>query len=99
METDTKPSSRACERESAASAEQGANWTADQIRSAIEAEREATFDLLTEVLVRVKKDMIPEVVATLPALRARSDRRRPPPGRPAPPRGRAQRGSSNAQTV
>ena len=69
METDTKPSSRACERESAASAEQGANWTADQIRSAIEAEREATFDLLTEVLVRVKKDMIPEVVATLPALR------------------------------
>jgi len=75
METDTKPSSRACERESAASAEQGANWTADQIRSAIEAEREATFDLLTEVLVRVKKDMIPEVVATLPALRARSDRR------------------------
>ena len=69
METDTKPSSRAYERESAASAEQWANWTADQIRRAIESEREATFDLLTEVLVRVKKDMIPEVVATLPALR------------------------------
>jgi hypothetical protein len=72
METDlrdSEPSSRAVERETARSAEQWANWTTDQIRSAIEAEREQTFDLLTEVLVRIKKDMIPEVVATLPALR------------------------------
>jgi hypothetical protein len=72
METDIKysePSSRVVEREKLASAEQWANWTTDQIRSAIEAEREQTFDLLTEVLVRIKKDMIPEVVATLPALR------------------------------
>jgi hypothetical protein len=72
METDlrySEPSSPAVERERLASAEQWANWTTDQIRSAIEAEREQTFDLLTEVLVRIKKDMIPEVVATLPALR------------------------------
>jgi hypothetical protein len=72
METDiqySEPSSRARERESAASAEQWSNWTTDQIRSAVEAERERTFELLTELLVRVKKDMIPEVVATLPALR------------------------------
>jgi hypothetical protein len=72
METDlrhSEPSSRAVEREQLASAEQWSNWTTDQIRSAIEAEREQTFDLLTEVLVRIKKDMIPEVVATLPALR------------------------------
>ena len=72
METDIKysePSSRACERESAASAAQWSNWTTNQIRSAIEAERERTFELLAEVLVRIKKDMIPEVVATLPALR------------------------------
>ena len=50
METDIKysePSSRACERETAASAEQWAIWTANQIRSAVEAERERTFDLLT----------------------------------------------------
>jgi hypothetical protein len=72
METDlrySEPSSRAVERERLANAEQWADWTTDQIRSAIEAEREQTFDLLTEVLVRIKKDMIPEVVATLPALR------------------------------
>jgi hypothetical protein len=72
METDrrySEPSSRALERENLPSAEQWASWTTDQIRSAIETEREQTFDLLTEVLVRIKKDMIPEVVATLPALR------------------------------
>jgi hypothetical protein len=72
METDIKysePSSRARERETAASAEQWSNWTTNQIRSAIEAEREWTLELLTEVLVRIKKDMIPEVVATLPGLR------------------------------
>jgi hypothetical protein len=72
METDlrySEPSSRAVEREKPASAEQWANWTTDQIRSAIEAEREQTFDLLTEMLVRIRKDMIPEIVATLPALR------------------------------
>jgi hypothetical protein len=45
------------------------DWTTDQIRSAIEAEREQAFELMTELLVRIKKDMIPEVVATLPALR------------------------------
>jgi hypothetical protein len=72
METDlrySEPSSRAVEREKLASAEQWSNWTTDQIRSAVEAERERTFELLTELLVRIKKDMIPEVVATLPALR------------------------------
>ena len=70
METDlrySEPSSRTFEREMTASAEQWASWTTDQIR-AIEAEREQTFDLLTEVLVRIKNDMIPEVAATLPAL-------------------------------
>jgi hypothetical protein len=72
MESDIRcnePSSPAFERETAASAEQWANWTTNQIRSAVEAERERTFELLTEVLVRIQKDMIPEVVATLPALR------------------------------
>ena len=72
MENDIRynePSSPAFERETAASAEQWANWTENQIHSAIEAERERTFELLTEVLVRIQKDMIPEVVATLPALR------------------------------
>jgi hypothetical protein len=72
METEisySESSSPAFQHETAASAEQWSNWTTNQIRSAIEAEREQTFDLLTEVLVRVKKDMIPEVVATLPALR------------------------------
>jgi hypothetical protein len=53
METDirhTEPSSWAFEREKLASAEQWANWTTDQIRSAVEAERERTFELLTELL-------------------------------------------------
>jgi hypothetical protein len=72
METDisySEPSSRACERETAASAEQWANWTTSQIRSAIEDEREQTFELLAELLVRIEKDLIPKAVATLPALR------------------------------
>ena len=72
METDirySEPSSRAFERETATSAEQWSNWTTNQIRSAIEAERERTFDLLAELLARIQRDMIPEVVATLPALR------------------------------
>jgi len=71
METDisyTEPSSRAFERGTATSAE-WSNWTTNQIRSAIEAERERTFDLLTELLVRIQRDTIPEVVATLPELR------------------------------
>jgi len=72
METDirhSEPSSPAFDHEMAASAEQWANWTTDQIRSAVEAERERTFGLLTELLVQIQKDVIPEVVATLPALR------------------------------
>jgi hypothetical protein len=72
METDIsygEPSSRACERETAASAAQWANWTADQIRSAIEDERERTFALLAELLAQIQRDTIPEVVATLHALR------------------------------
>ena len=72
METDIRyhePSAPACEREMAASAEQWSNWTTNEIRSAIEAERERTVELLTELLVGIKKDLIPEVVATLPALR------------------------------
>jgi hypothetical protein len=71
METDirhSEPPSPVCEHEMAASAEQWANWTTSQIRSAVEAERERTFDLLTELLVRIQKDVIPEVVATPPAL-------------------------------
>jgi hypothetical protein len=71
METDIKysPSSRTFEREMTASAEQWSNWTTNEIRSAIEAEREQTFELLAELLVRIQKDVIPEVVGTLPALR------------------------------
>ena len=70
METDiSEPSSRDFERETAATVEQWSNWTTNQIRSAIEAERERTFALLTELLVDIQKDMIPEVIATLPALR------------------------------
>ena len=72
METNigcSEPSSRAFERETATSAEQWSNWTTSQICSAIEDERERTFELLTELLVRIQKDVIPEVVATLPALR------------------------------
>ena len=58
MENDIRynePSSPAFERETAASAEQWANWTENQIRSAIEAERERTFELLTELLVRIQR--------------------------------------------
>ena len=36
---------------------------------AIEDERERTFELLTELLVRIQNYVIPEVVAMLPALR------------------------------
>jgi hypothetical protein len=71
METDirdSEPSSRAFERETAASAEEWANWTTNEIRSAIEVEREYTEALLTEMLVRVKTEVIPEAVATLPSL-------------------------------
>jgi hypothetical protein len=71
METDIsygEPSSPVFEQEKAASAEQWVNWTTNQIRSAIEAERERTFGLLTELLVQIQRDVIPEVVATLPAL-------------------------------
>ena len=72
METNigcSEPSSRAFERETTTSAEQWSNWTTSQICSAIEDERERTFELLTELLVRIQKDVIPEVVAMLPALR------------------------------
>jgi hypothetical protein len=62
-------SSSAFEHEKAASAEEWTNWTTNQIRSAVEAERERTFGLLTELLVQIQRDVIPEVVATLPALR------------------------------
>jgi hypothetical protein len=40
-----------------------------QIRSAIEDERERTFALLAELLAQIQRDVIPETVATLPALR------------------------------
>jgi hypothetical protein len=70
METDiSEPSSRDFERETAATVEQWSNWTTNQIRSAIEAERERTVALLTELLVDIQKDVIPEVIATLPGLR------------------------------
>jgi hypothetical protein len=72
METDirdSEPSSRTFEREMTASAEQWSNWTTNEIRGAIEGEREQTLELLAELLVRIKKEVIPEVVATLPALR------------------------------
>src|SRR5947207_9939700 len=62
-------SSSAFEHEKAASAEEWTNWTTNQIRSAVEAERERTFGLMTELLVQIQRDGIPEVVATLPALR------------------------------
>jgi hypothetical protein len=52
--------------------EQWSNWTTNQIRSAIEDERERTAALLTELLMDIEKDMIPEVVATLPSLRGPS---------------------------
>jgi hypothetical protein len=63
METDircSESSSRAFERETATSAEQWSNWTTNQIRNAIEDERERTFELLTELLVRIQKDAIPD---------------------------------------
>jgi hypothetical protein len=72
METDIRynePSSRACERETTTSAEQWSNWTTNQIRSAIEDERERTVALLSELLALIQRETIPEVVATLPALR------------------------------
>jgi hypothetical protein len=72
MEADIRHSelsSRAIERETAASAEQWSNWTTNEIRSAIEAERERTFELLAELLAQIQRDVIPETVATLPALR------------------------------
>ena len=72
METDimyTQSASRAFERETTTSAEQWSNWTTNQIRSAIEDERERTFALLAEMLAQIQRDVIPEVVATLPALR------------------------------
>jgi hypothetical protein len=72
METDirrSEPPSPAFEYEMPASAEEWANWTTNQIRTAIEAERERTVTLLAELLVDIQKEVIPEVVATLPALR------------------------------
>jgi hypothetical protein len=70
METDIyEPSSPASEQGKAASAEEWANWTTNQIRSAIEAERERTRALLIELLAQIENDFVPEVVATLPALR------------------------------
>ena len=72
METDirySEPSSPAFEHEMAASAEQWSNWTRNEIRSAIEDERERTFALLAELLAQIQRDVIPETVATLPALR------------------------------
>ena len=72
METDirySEPSSPAFEHETATSAEQWSNWTRNEIRSAIEDERERTSALLTELLVLIQNDVVPEVVATLPALR------------------------------
>jgi hypothetical protein len=70
METDmSRPSSWDAEREIATSTEQWSNWTTNQIRSAIEDEREWTVALLTELLVGIQKEVIPEVIATLPALR------------------------------
>ena len=72
METDirySEPSSRTFERETTTNAEQWSNWTANQICSAIEDERERTVQLLAELIVRIQNDVIPEVVATLPALR------------------------------
>jgi hypothetical protein len=72
METDirySESSSRASEHATATSTDEWSNWTTNQICSAIEDERERTLELLTELLVRIQKDVIPEVVATLPGLR------------------------------
>jgi hypothetical protein len=69
METDIsygEPSSPAFES-------RDAFLTADDVnelcRRWIEAERERTFALLTELLAQIQDDVIPEVVATLPDLR------------------------------
>jgi hypothetical protein len=64
-ETSSPPS----EQEKATSAEQWSNWTTNQIRSAIEDERERTSQLLIELVVRLQRDVVPQVVETLPALR------------------------------
>jgi hypothetical protein len=72
MQTDlmySEPSSPAFDHEMAASADQWANWTTNQIRSAIEEERERTFALLSELLAGIQRETIPEVVARLPELR------------------------------
>jgi len=72
METDIRyrePPSPAFEHEMAASADQWANWTTNQIRSAIEDERERTIALLSELLAEIQRETIPEVVARLPELR------------------------------
>jgi hypothetical protein len=69
MESDIRygaPCSPAFEHEKAASAEQWANWTTNQIRIAVEAERERTFGLLTELLVQMQKDVIPEALRRSP---------------------------------
>jgi hypothetical protein len=67
---DSEPVSRVLDgREKAANAEQWSNWTTNQIRGAIENEREWTIALLTELIVDIQKDVIPKVIATLPALR------------------------------
>ena len=71
MQTDisySEPSSRGFERGTATSAE-WSNWTTNQIRSAIEDERERTFALLSELLALIQRETIPEVVARLPELR------------------------------
>jgi hypothetical protein len=77
MQTDllySAPSSLAFEHETTTSAEQWASWTAGQIRSAIEDERERTIALLSELLALIQRETIPEVVATLPALRGPAGR-------------------------
>jgi hypothetical protein len=71
METDLRYSeapSPAFEPEMVASAEQWASWTANQIRTAIEAERDRTRAVLAELLAHMQREAIPEIVATLPAL-------------------------------
>lgn len=55
--------------EKTASAEEWSNWTTNQIRVAIEAERERTFALLTELLVQIEQELVPSTVKTLPDLR------------------------------
>jgi hypothetical protein len=72
MDTDisySEPPSLAFEHEMVANADEWANWTTNQIRSAIEGERERTFELLSELLARIQRETIPEVVATARATR------------------------------